>query len=153
MARASHSPLALLARQFKSLMSLEANVSPEHRVQHQWQLLATVGNRTHVILKAGANTIGYRVVIKGKESSAPEWKYMFPTDMLKILEELQSSKYIGYALVQGGKPIKKHQDIRALLEQKPKHTSTIVGVTHDNKRVKLYQWQTGVFDADWKKLK
>lgn len=144
-------PLAVLTKQFKALTAVEASLHPEVRKQHQWQLLATRGKFTYIIVKGGSNTIGYRVVVAGKEP--PEWKYVLPTAMLDVLEGWQSHKYVGYKLVQGKAVIKKASVLGQLLSTKPKHTSRIVGVTPEGKSETLYEWQTGVFNADWKPIK
>lgn len=127
-------------------MSMEVNMTPEQRSLHQWQLLATRGKRQYIIVKGGANTIGYRI-------NDSEWTYVHPTKMLDILNDWGSIKYIGYKLMRGNKILRKSRDVRELLEMEPTHTATIVGVTPTHKDVTLYKWQTGVFQSEWQATK
>ena len=144
-------PLAHLAKQFKSLMTMETSMSEEDRKNHQFQLLATVGKKTYIVVKGGANTVGYRLHA-GDERG--DLKYMGPLALMEILERWATTKYVKCVLVNAQrKGVKSSTEVADLLALRPKFTAKIVGVDAAGKATPLHEWKGGVFKSEWTKAK
>ena len=144
-------PLAHLAKQFKALMTMETSMSEEDRKNHQFQLLATVGKKTYIVVKGGANTVGYRIDV-GDERG--EMKYMGPLALMEILERWATTKYVKFVMLNNMKKVvKSSAEVADLLALRPKFSAKIIGVDAAGKGTPLHEWKGGVFKSEWTKAK
>lgn len=134
-----------LRQQVRACLERESKLTPSERKLHQWQFVTTVAGVPYVVGKGGANTMFYQVGIKG------ERKLCMPKEMLDIISDWNKSKYAMYAICKTKSkyrvgPVPK---IDGLLEGTGRPGEYIVGITSENKVVRLYICKSGITESVW----
>tara|TARA_B100000700_G_scaffold88627_1_gene99995 strand:- start:112373 stop:112825 length:453 start_codon:yes stop_codon:yes gene_type:complete len=139
-------PFTHLRAQVKANLEREAKLSPAERRQHQWQFFTTVGEVTYIVGKGGANTMFYMVGQNGERHMCS------PKDMLDIISSWGQSRFAVYAVCK--KPSKfshgpfQSEEEALAVKDAPKG-SYIVGITPENKVIRLHKLKSGLMDDKW----
>lgn len=139
-------PFSHLRAQVKSCLEKEAKLSPNERRMFQWQFFATVNGVTYIVGKGGANTMFYMIGEQG------ERQLCAPEVMLNIISSWAGAKFAMYAICKKPDAFTHGPFItekEALSVKDAPEGSFIVGLTPDNKVIRLYKLKSGLMDDKW----
>lgn len=145
------SELKVLRKQVKALWAIEEKLSPNERVHHQWQIVATQGKLTYLVGKGDANTFFW-------SKNGAEMQYGYPEQAFQVIDSWMKASYTVYAITKSrdwskSKAISSKEDELLLITDDRYVGRYLVGVTADQRVIPLYRLEKGLRGNQWVKHK
>lgn len=138
--------LKLLRKRVKTMWAMEADLSPNERELHQWQILAYQTSIPYLVGKGGANTFFYRI-------GEGQMQYAMPDEMFAILDKWLGAEYVSFTISKtknlGNAPIRSTKEAFLKVTKDKYLGYYLIGLKSNGDLARLYKLEQGLKGNQW----